>query len=103
MLYLDNPQVLRVGDLQIAIKGWYAGESPLNTMAVVAGPLKLSVLLEDRPDVAAAYPHFQTRGFRCVLNVLETDFEPAYSGSGPCLRLTIRADERELQTFQIPA
>ncbi len=103
MIFLDAPSVIRVGDLQASIKGWYAGEAECRTVSVCLGRARLRVLSEGRPDVEHAYPGLFTLGFSGILDFLHTDVEPAYVvlPDARFLALNIRL-EHEYTTVRVP-
>jgi hypothetical protein len=104
MIYLDNPTLIRVGDLQAVIKGWYAGTSRCAAIALRAGSAEVPAILAERSDVQQVYPDLFSQGFHCILDFVRHNFEAAYvpRDSGGALTLEISPDNAEPVAFHVP-
>ncbi len=105
MIFLDSPTTIQVGDLQTVIKGWYAGETPCGGISARVGAACLTSLDSDRPDVRESYPSLFSRGFRCILDFMRSNFEAGYAATaeGKFLSLEICAQGAEIASFRVPA
>jgi hypothetical protein len=77
---------MRRWECSVELVGWYAGSDPCPSISVRLGAAEFPCRPEDRKDVQQVYPGLFSTGFRCVLDLLQTDFEMSDNGVELCVR-----------------
>jgi hypothetical protein len=104
MIFIDFPTAIAPGQSVISIQGWYAGDIPFNSAALLLGPVRIPLLPHARPDVQARYPDLHTGGFRGSLDLWNVAFENAcaVAAGRSHLRLEFSINDSPGQPVDIP-